>query len=147
MKGFSAFLHMRRCNNWAHKINSWEYLFEDLSFQFSPQRQSASVLLSTLNSLQVLLKVSSYSSTRLNPCRGRWQVPICCCCSIAKLCPSHCDPHGLQHARLLCPSLSRGVCSNSCPLSWWCHPTISSSVAPPSPFAYNLSQHQGLFNE
>ena len=39
-------------------------------------------------------------------------------------------PHGLQHARLLCPSLSPGVCSNSCPLSWWCHPIISSSVIP-----------------
>ena len=37
--------------------------------------------------------------------------------------------HGLQHARLPCPSLSPGVCSNSCPLSGWCHPTISSSVA------------------
>ena len=37
-------------------------------------------------------------------------------------------PHGLQHARLPCPSLSPWVCSNSCPLSWWCHPTISSSV-------------------
>ena len=36
--------------------------------------------------------------------------------------------HGLQHTRLPCPSLSPGVCSNSCPLSWWCHPTISSSV-------------------
>ena len=35
--------------------------------------------------------------------------------------------HGLQHARLPCPPLSPGVCSNSCPLSWWCHPTISSS--------------------
>ena len=35
--------------------------------------------------------------------------------------------HGLQHARPLCPSPSPGVCSNSCPLSWWCHPTISSS--------------------
>ena len=34
-------------------------------------------------------------------------------------------PHGLQHARLPCPSLSTGVCSNSCPLSGWCHPTIS----------------------
>ena len=34
---------------------------------------------------------------------------------------------GLQHARLLCPSLSPGVCSNSCPLSWWCHLTLSSS--------------------
>ena len=38
--------------------------------------------------------------------------------------------HGLQHAELLCPSLSPGVCSNSCSLSPWCHPTISSSVAP-----------------
>ena len=38
-------------------------------------------------------------------------------------------PHGLQHARLLCPSLSPGVCSDSCRLSQWYHPTISSSVA------------------
>ena len=39
-------------------------------------------------------------------------------------------PHGLQHARLPCPSPTPGVCSNSCPLSRWCHPTISSSVLP-----------------
>ena len=32
-------------------------------------------------------------------------------------------PHGLQHARLPCPSLTPGACSNSCPLSRWCHPT------------------------
>ena len=38
------------------------------------------------------------------------------------------QPHELQHARVPCPSLSSRVCSNSCPLSWWCHPTISSSV-------------------
>ena len=38
-------------------------------------------------------------------------------------------PHGLQHARLLCPLPSLGVCPNSCPLSRWCHPTISSSAA------------------
>ena len=37
-------------------------------------------------------------------------------------------PHGLQHTRLSCPSLSPGVCSNSCPLSRWCHPTVSFSV-------------------
>ena len=37
-------------------------------------------------------------------------------------------PHGLQHARLPCPSPTPGACLNSCPLSWWCHPTISSSV-------------------
>ena len=39
-------------------------------------------------------------------------------------------PHGLQHARLPCPSLSPGACSNSCLLSRWCHPTILSSVVP-----------------
>ena len=39
-------------------------------------------------------------------------------------------PHRLQHARLPCPSPSPRVCSNSCPLSQWCHPTISSSVTP-----------------
>ena len=36
--------------------------------------------------------------------------------------------YGLQHARLLCPSPTPRACSNSCPLSQWCHPTISSSV-------------------
>ena len=39
-------------------------------------------------------------------------------------------PHGLQHARLPCPSPTPRVCSNSCPLSQWCHPTISFSVIP-----------------
>ena len=39
-------------------------------------------------------------------------------------------PHGLQHSRLSCPSPSAEACSNSCPLSQWCHPTIWSSVIP-----------------
>ena len=38
-------------------------------------------------------------------------------------------PLGLQHSRLLCPSLSPAVCSDSCPLSQWCHQTIASSVS------------------
>ena len=37
-------------------------------------------------------------------------------------------PHELQHVRFPCPSLFYGVCSNSCPLIWWCYPTTSSSV-------------------
>ena len=57
-------------------------------------------------------------------------------------------PHGLQHARPSCPSPSPGVCSNSCPSSRWCHPTISSSVIPfsfclqsfPASRSYPLSQ-------
>ena len=39
-------------------------------------------------------------------------------------------PHRLQHARPPCPSPTPGACSNTCPLSQWCHPTISSSVVP-----------------
>ena len=48
------------------------------------------------------------------------------CCSVTKSCPTH----GLQHTMLLCPSLSPRICTDSCPLSQWCHPTISSSVMP-----------------
>ena len=40
------------------------------------------------------------------------------------------QPHGPQYARIPCPSLSPGVCTNSCPSSRWCHPTILSSVVP-----------------
>ena len=50
--------------------------------------------------------------------------------SVAQSCQILCDPHGLQHVRLPCPSPTPGVCSNSCPSSQWCHPTISSSVIP-----------------
>ena len=56
-------------------------------------------------------------------------VPGCCCCSVAQSWLTL-WPHGLQRTRLPCPSLTPGVCSHSCPLSWWCLPTISSSVVP-----------------
>ena len=39
-------------------------------------------------------------------------------------------PQGLQHARPPCLSLSARVCSNSCPSSWWCHPTVAPTVTP-----------------
>ena len=54
---------------------------------------------------------------------------VCCCSSAAQSCPTL-QPHGWQHARLFCPSLSPGVFSNSCPLSQWCYLTISSSATP-----------------
>ena len=72
-------------------------------------------------------------------------------------------PHGLQHARIPCPSPTPGTYSNSCPLRWWCHPTISSSVIPfsscpqslPASESFSMSQffawggshslYQGIF--
>ena len=47
-------------------------------------------------------------------------------------------PHILQHTRLPCPSPSHRACSNSCLLSQWCHPTISSSVVPFSSWLYSF---------
>ena len=54
------------------------------------------------------------------------------------------QPHESQHTRPPCPSPTPGVHSNSCPLSQWCHPAIS-SLSSPSPPAPNPSEHQGLF--
>ena len=54
---------------------------------------------------------------------------ICCYCSVTKLSDSL-WLHGPQHTRLLCPSLSPRVCSDSCPLCWWCYLTILSSATP-----------------
>ena len=76
------------------------------------------------------------------PCTGRRFLPLChlgrfyiyihtqthtyiyiySCCSVVS---NSLWPHGLLHARFPCPSSS---CSNSCPLSWWCHPIVSSSI-------------------
>ena len=53
------------------------------------------------------------------------------------------QPHEPQHARPPCPSPTPGH-PNSCPLSWWCHPT-SHPLSSPVPPALNLSQHQGVF--
>ena len=49
------------------------------------------------------------------------------CCSVVF---NSLQPHRLQHVRLPCPSLTLRVYSNSCPLNWWCHSIISSSVNP-----------------
>ena len=49
------------------------------------------------------------------------------CCSVPQLCLTL-QPHGLKHARLPCPSQAPGACSNTCPSSWWYHPTIVPSV-------------------
>ena len=63
-------------------------------------------------------------------CTAKWFSYTYCCCSVTQSCLTL-RPHGLQHPRLPCPSLSPGICSNSCLLSQWCHPTISFSVTFP----------------
>ena len=54
------------------------------------------------------------------------------------------QPHGLQHTRHLCPSPSPRVCSDSCPLSQWCYPTILSSVVPFSSCLQSLPASESL---
>ena len=49
-----------------------------------------------------------------------------CCFCLVPVVSNSLWPHGLQHARLPCPSLSPRICSNSCPLSRWCHPNVAS---------------------
>ena len=51
-----------------------------------------------------------------------------CCCSVTQSCPTL-QPHGPQHARLPCSSASP-MFAQTCSFSWWCHPSISSSVIP-----------------
>ena len=56
--------------------------------------------------------------------------------------------HGLQHTRPPCPSSTPGAYSNSCPLSWWCHPAIPSSVIPFSSHSPIKALHLGFhFND
>ena len=59
--------------------------------------------------------------------RALWLLLLLFSCSVTS---NSLGPHGLRHAKLSCPSLSPGVCSNSCSLSQWCYLTISSSATP-----------------
>ena len=79
--------------------------------------------------------------------QGAWEprshMLHCHRCSVTQSCLNPCDPIDCSTPRLSCPSLSPRSCSNSCPLSQWCYPTILSSIVPSS--AFNLSQNQSLF--
>ena len=67
-------------------------------------------------------------------CESLYSTPVICIISSVQfslsVVYSSLRPHGLQHARLPCPSPTPGACSNSCLSSRWCHPSISSSVVP-----------------
>ena len=81
------------------------------------------------------------------PSSSEYSLLFWCCSSVTQLCRTL-QPHELQPTRLLWPSLFLGHCSNSCPLTWWCHPIISSSVDSfsscpqsfPAPGSFPLSQ-------
>ena len=87
---------------------------------------------------------SDYGKDAHGICRCIWDAQLS---SVTQSC-LNLWPHGLQHARPPCPSPTPRVYSNSCPLSWWCHPTISSSVVPfssclqsfPAPESFPMSQ-------
>ena len=100
---------------------------------------------SPLSVLSLLVREASYEVTRPSKSGGlssiswtdtgrgeearKWEMlhlghSALCCCSVAQSCLTL-RTHGLQHTRLPCPSPSPGACSNSCPLSRWCHPIDS----------------------
>ena len=71
-----------------------------------------------------------YTSLDKNSHIYSYQPTNCCCCLVTKSYLILCDPMDCSTLAFVCPSLSPRVCSNSYSLSWWCHPTTSSSVAP-----------------
>ena len=107
--------------SWASLIRRGTFLEQSLSFYFSH---------STKQKLGEPGDTHAFSS--VDSCGGRWvRLHFPLFCLVTKSCLTLCDPMDCStHARLPCPSLSPGVCSNSCPLSRWCHPTISSSLVP-----------------
>ena len=89
----------------------------------------------------ILPTLEKYCMTQQGSCSHHWQMTEVLTSSLFPLhltsvqfsrsvVSNSLRPHGLQHARPPCPLPTPGVYSNSCPLSWWCHPTISSSVVP-----------------
>ena len=92
-------------------------------------------------SLPGLSLLSAFTSSQVLEISKQWVICSSCvlfCFENMAYCPSvqfsrlvvsdSLWSHGLQHARLPCPSPTPEACSHSCPSSWWCHPTISSSV-------------------
>ena len=91
---------------------------------------------------ETILQLIRWQRKPVIPCGEVFSGPSCC--SVAQSCLTVFRPHRLQHTRLPCPSPSPRVCSNSC---HWVNDDIQPShpLLSPSPPAFNLSQHQGLF--
>ena len=115
----------------THLFCSWElvqWYMLPISFICQPASLLSTTCLSSVSRIFSILLCFSISSVQ-------------CSCSVKS---NSLWPHGLQQARAPCPSPNLRVYSNSCPLSQWCHPTISSSVVPFS-FCLQSLKHQDLF--
>ena len=125
----------------------WETWMRSLGWKDPLEKGKATH--SSILAWRTLWTVSSTGSQRIRHDRATFSFTLCLLGSVQfsrSVTSNSLRPHGLQHARPPCPSLTPRVHSNSCPLSRWCwliqpsHPLLS-----PSPPAFNLSQHQGLF--
>ena len=104
-------------SRWSIRLSS---LFDRIKWIFMLGYKKVHMSMKGQTSLKWFIAVCKFYLSGL---LGWW----CCCCSVKS---NSWRPNGLQHARLPCPSPSPRACSNSCPSSQWCHPTISSSVIP-----------------
>ena len=123
---FSGDIEVNACSLQVSHLCSWRYREKQL--------QGESILNATFYFWLLLMnkQLSSLDERILHVvCLNISSIRIIClvwefsCCSVAQSCPNF-RPHGPKHARLPCPSSSLGACSNSCPLSRWGHPAISS---------------------
>ena len=99
------------------KVHAWTFTCQGLYINYSELHLIRRLIHHT--NLFTLL-------TKVNKIKAR-VIPVQFSCSVVS---DSLQPHGLQHTRPLCPSPTPRVYSNSCPLSWWCHPIISSFVFP-----------------
>ena len=148
--GVLRFMGLQRVRyDWATELNWKRHFYKELIHTITDtgvsqdlQSELASWRTRRPNGLVLIKKLPGWRTRRSQYSTQIWKQekssdPVQFSCSIVS---DSLQPHGLQHTRLPCPSPTLGANSNSCPLSWWCHPTISSSVIP-SPPAFNLSQY------
>ena len=98
-----------------------------LSSPSSPQPLSISLVSMSASPSLLCKQVHQYHPSRFHIYVLIYGTPNTLCCSVSESCLTL-QSRALQHVRLSCLSPSPGVCSDACPLSQWCHPTISSSV-------------------
>ena len=133
----------RKCTSWVYACPHllW-YLYEQIN-QISINRS-----ISTRGNFMLQFFFNELFSTHILVKRDPWCIGKWASFQFRQSVMSDSlQPHGLQHARPPCPSPTPGVHSNSCPLSRWCHPTISSSVIPFSSRLQSFPALRGFSNE